>query len=163
MEVSPLDGEKGLRVRVPLENRALRGLFGAESTWQYVFVSAWSPWSRGAIMPASRRPSIDRAGGSASPFTPAVFDLLSDEPGAQEAELSSWDENALALSWILARSSYLFPESLFYCGFQHGARAVDATLDGALGEADGTLHRIVEAKDATPDELANNLCNSGVT
>ena len=31
-----------------------------------------------------------------------------------------------------------------------------------VGEADGTLHRIVEAKDATPAELANNLCNSGV-
>ncbi|MEK9661664.1 MAG: bifunctional UDP-N-acetylglucosamine diphosphorylase/glucosamine-1-phosphate N-acetyltransferase GlmU, partial [Alphaproteobacteria bacterium] len=44
-----------------------------------------------------------------------------------------------------------------------GFRPDDPGAYGRLvGEADGTLHRIVEAKDATPDELANNLCNSGV-
>ena len=44
-----------------------------------------------------------------------------------------------------------------------GFRPDDPAAYGRLiGEADGTLHRIVEAKDATPDELANNLCNSGV-
>jgi bifunctional UDP-N-acetylglucosamine pyrophosphorylase/glucosamine-1-phosphate N-acetyltransferase len=44
-----------------------------------------------------------------------------------------------------------------------GFRPDDPAAYGRLiGDADGTLHRIVEAKDATPDELANNLCNSGV-
>ncbi|GLQ23247.1 bifunctional protein GlmU [Algimonas ampicilliniresistens] len=33
---------------------------------------------------------------------------------------------------------------------------------GRLIETDGALHRIVEAKDATSDELAVTLCNSGV-
>ena len=44
-----------------------------------------------------------------------------------------------------------------------GFRPVDPTAYGRLILADdGTLERIVEAKDATPEELAVPLCNSGV-
>ena len=43
-----------------------------------------------------------------------------------------------------------------------GFEAADPGKYGRLVQSDGTLHRIVEAKDATPDELAITLCNSGV-
>lgn len=43
-----------------------------------------------------------------------------------------------------------------------GFEAADPSRYGRLIEEDGRLNRIVEAKDATDEELAVNLCNSGV-
>ena len=43
-----------------------------------------------------------------------------------------------------------------------GFEAADPAAYGRLVESDGALQKIVEAKDASPEELAITLCNSGV-
>ncbi len=63
------------------------------------------------------------------------------------------------ISRLLARRREADDPAVVVLGF----RPPDPGLYGRLiVDADGTLTEIVEARDATPDQLASNLCNSGV-
>jgi len=101
IRASALDGGKTLRIRIPLRDRRLHFLYAAAMTRHYVYVAAWSSWSRDSIMSAGAGAASDRIGGAASSFTPAVFDIASPTKALQEEMLSSFDEENFETARIL--------------------------------------------------------------
>lgn len=95
-EVYEGNGGKEVTIRVPLEDRRLHFLYALPTAWHYVLLGAWTPWGADGFAPVSRRASSGTGGGSTSPFTPKLYDLLDAPERAQTVQLSAWNEHALS-------------------------------------------------------------------
>ena len=97
VDVYEADNGRRVVIRIPLRDRKLHSLYEATVTRHYVYAGAWTPWARDGFAPVSRRASSGSGGGSFSPLTPKIYDVLLPEEIDQATVLSSWNEDELTI------------------------------------------------------------------
>lgn len=88
-EYYELDGGKGLKIKIPLQNEYLQAVYGATKTKHYVLTGGVSQFDRGGFMPIEKRRTNSRGGTKSSrdynALIPKVYDVLGDN-----AQLGTW-------------------------------------------------------------------------
>ena len=89
-ETGIMNDGKLLKLRIPLYNKELLKVLGAEKSWHYVVTGAASQFDRGGFMPVEKRTGLSHGGVKAAKdynsLIPNVYDILGDN-----TSLSSWD------------------------------------------------------------------------
>ena len=129
--VSVSNGGKDVAIRVPLSDRRLHGLYGAESTRHYVCVGGWTPWGRDGFIPVAKRATLGSGGGAESALTPDIYDYLADDSASQERMLSAWNDETLEVPTLSPVTASM--RSAASSGGSHGANAARiAALEGEV-------------------------------
>ena len=81
-EVYVLNNETQLKIRIPLQNKKLQKVLGAEKTYHYVLTGGYSLYDRGKLLPVEKKAGISR-GGLENPkaynsLIPNVYDVLGE-------------------------------------------------------------------------------------
>lgn len=86
-----LNNQTQLKIRIPLQNKKMQKVLGAEKTYHYVLTGGYSQYDRGKLLPVEKKAGISR-GGLENPklynsLIPNVYDVLGENNC-----LASWDK-----------------------------------------------------------------------
>lgn len=85
-----LKNDTQIKIRIPLRDKRIQKILGAEKTWHYVLTGGYSQFDRGAFMPLEKKPAMSHGGLKNAKNFNALIPPLYDILGPNEA-LGSWN------------------------------------------------------------------------
>jgi tetratricopeptide (TPR) repeat protein len=101
VEVFFVEAAKTVHIRLGLDDPGIKRILDGRTTYHYVVVGAFDPYSPGGFMPLAAGPGPRNGGGARSALTPRIFDWVAPKNIDQSRILSSYDATSETLATLV--------------------------------------------------------------